>query len=451
MVIALMLETVLEDASTRVVAGAVGLAMFALVWICARWSGSIWSVPGIALLIFALFHGGALPELALGGETSLQINERWIYRREAKSAMWLSLIAMTAFVVGVVLMHGLHRPGKEPTGPPVCGHPTPRGEAGIRIVGSSLVVLAVGQWFIFAQQYGLTPASRYADYLAVASNAPLQLIYIVAGIGLCFVASVPFGRSSMLAVLAFASFAVVGFPIGLRGEVLFPLAAAAPLIAERVRVRSGAIVMGGTILLAVSALVSRARQGEPIGIRDLSPLSGLAELGSSLQVVAHVFQWQDELGVSPVAGASYAAPVLDAFSRYALREPVLPESLNSDYMSTQVAQRVGNIGGSVLGEAQYNFGILGAVVILALWGIALTYLGTRLGASVNGRLFAGVVLFMFMMHVRNSSNSLPTIALLATIAACTAWLTSRILTRADSSSGDSSRRAWYGLKDTAHV
>lgn len=377
---------------------------------------SAWSFPTVSVVVLLIFHLGALPEFLYTETSSLPYVERFIHRQESAAAIWLSLICAIAYALGCVLAAG--NPSKGIARSESSERIRPR----IADIGGVIAGLSALVWLLFAWRSGLGLGSTYQDYLQAARGNPLQLTYYALGLGISL-AAVDLRRNlARLGAMGFALFVLVAFPLGLRGEVLFPCAVVAAVVAtQRSMPRLRVAIPVALLLLSTIAVVSQTRQGETSGV-NVSPISGLSEMGSSLQVVSGAISWHTS-GNEPFAGGkSFIAPISDAFARYVLRQSVIPERQNSDYMSTQVAERIGNVGGSIVGEAYHNFSSLGAVAILFGWGYLLGTLNRLATRHVLWLTAAIVLTFAFQLLVRNSFASTPTILILAGLSVLAAKL-----------------------------
>ena len=70
-------------------------------------------------------------------------------------------------------------------------------------------------------------------------------------------------------------------------------------------------------------------------------------------------------------------------------------------MNVEIADRVGPIGGSMIAEAEHNFGLLGVVIIMGLVGAAAAG-GTSRRRSAWAQVVMGIIGLLALMHVRNS-------------------------------------------------
>lgn len=412
----------------RLLAAVAVVVSVGCLWLVARASTEgVWSIPFVCLLALIIFHLGALPEFLYTDHASLVYIERFIHTPQSAMAAWLSMMTVVAFTLGchlVAMRSGPTRVGRPPRASSL--------RSSVSDVGSIMAILSVIAWMAFALKERLILAS-YAEYLEAKSAYPLQLLYYVLGLGLVL-AMVDYRRwLARSALAAFGIFTIVGFPLGLRGEVLFPLAAGATLVAMQRRMpRPRTLLIAVVVLLIPITVVSQTRQSDHanLGSVSFSPLNGLSELGLTLEVVSTTVDWHHFRGEGYDWGRTYLVPVEDSFKRYVLLRSPRPESTNSAYMSTQISKRAGNIGGSIVGEAHHNFGIPGALAILFLWGGLLS--GLNAAARRRGGLWiagAGWLCFVFLLIVRNSFASVPTVVLVGIAALAAAWVLEQVRRR----------------------
>ena len=377
-----------------------------------RSAESVWSFSSVCFLVMSIFHFGALPEFLFSDRASLSYVDRWIHSPSAVRAAWIAFIGALSFVAGALLV---------PKSPPISKDRSNVVARDSRrhaqaLVGAGVTMIGVLAWLAFFYRSGLGLSANYDEYLRASSTGPLQLIYFALGLGFCWAAIEYRSRPSMVAAFFFLVFAFIGFPIGLRGEVLFPIAAAVAIVAmHRAMPRWWVLAIAAIVALSAAAVVSVTRQGSD-EIPDLArlPLTGLSEMGRSLEVVDATIVWEAG-GQSPYYGMTYVAPMSDAFTRYVLRQPVTDPSSNPNYMSTQVSADRGAIGGSIIAEAYNNFRLPGVVVILGFWGWLIAKTDALARRRSDFLPWAATLTFIFLLLVRNSFAQVPTVLLMAVV------------------------------------
>jgi hypothetical protein len=169
------------------------------------------------------------------------------------------------------------------------------------------------------------------------------------------------------------------------------------------------VIAGGLVaLLFIIAVVRVTREGGVANaggeaIAQASPVVGLLEMGGSLETVALAFEWIDN-GDHLQLGGSYWLPFERAIGRLV---PGIRTDIEYDprAMSEVLTSRAGGLGGSVVGESYYNFGILGASVFF----FPLGYLIGRMDCADTpmSNAFYISILYAFFFQVRNYFTPVP--------------------------------------------
>src|SRR5262249_44061841 len=147
----------------------------------------------------------------------------------------------------------------------------------------------------------------------------LAVVWPVLGCGVVMAVTGQAGWHRYAAILAFGCFALVGMPLGLRSEVMFP--GVVVLIALARCGRAGTPLKARAVRLAALLIIPIVRDLRTTGIGGLSDvelsapgLDGLAEMGASLHPVEKVVRWHAE-GEPYEMGATYWAPFERAAAR----------------------------------------------------------------------------------------------------------------------------------------
>ena len=370
-----------------------------------RADGGIYAPPAAYLAVFGLFHGGLLLTSAVQGWTDLPgADVRWLSGDRAPVAAALAALGMIAFTVGVALVQRLarRRPDRDGGG----GDCVVLGVLGLSVHAAGLAILAA----VVNAGGGLgLLRSGYGAYLAAAQGNAL-LPYGVLALGVGPVMSLAAGgQARRLAWVLFGAYAAVAFPLGLRGEVLFPLVAMLVVEVRRGRRIRPLWTAAGTAF--VMTLVGVVRQTRAKGVGALlevstlaSPLDGVAEMGYSLRPTVVVLGWHDR-GEPFRHGETLLAVPLRAFE--GLLGRAVPAGAYDDRLfNVEIAHRVGPIGGSPVAEAYHNFGVLGVVVFLAMVGVLLASLTRRARSPWDDALLGGL-LVVLLIQVRNDFTPVP--------------------------------------------
>jgi oligosaccharide repeat unit polymerase len=393
------------------------LTLAAVALVIARASGGLWTASSICLVILVVFHIGALPEVVVSGRSSLLTNNTWLFTDLGGEAIWLGLVGIISCCIGIVWLSRAPR-GQTVRPPPQSVDSDNRLAAAVALVGASLVIVAVTGWLMFFLRAGLTWGSSYGAYLDARQQGPVQLIYDAIGVGLGFACIQPRSRLSRVAFFAFAIFAITAFPLGLRGEVLFPLATAAALLSASYRMPGRVLTLVGVvIMLGISGATSVIRVvgfgHRSIALSDFSPTNALAELGGSLRVIRVITHWNLTNGGALLEGRTYFYPIVDSIARYIFQVP-FPEAHQQFFLNRLIAEREGTIGGSIIAESYANFGTAGMIIFMFGVGLLLSRLDS-LQPTAHSLALKATIVFAFMTHVRNSFANVPLVLLVAAV------------------------------------
>lgn len=373
----------------------------------------VWSAAGAYVAVFWCFHFGLVSVLAAELVDSTQLSlwdQAWVFGPFAADAAFVSLCGLAAFVWGASVVRS--RRTVRDTESHAAGDQ--QGVHSFGTAGSLIVLLAIGVWCgVVIMASGLRGfVGAYGEYLQATADfsGPLSLVWL--GLGCGIVLSVT-GRTGWLrntALAAFACFALVALPLGLRGEVMFPSIAALVAAARCGRVlspgRACALVTAFLVLIpAIREVRSTGLQGLPEMVLDLRVFDAFTEMGGSLHPVEKVVRWRAE-GEALDMGASYWAPIERAAARVL---PGMQSSAADDdmrIMNVLVTDRVGAIGFSPVAEAYRNFGAFGVVLVLALLGAALSSID-RIAEPRMAVLVLAAVYVPLLVNVRNSFVSVP--------------------------------------------
>lgn len=390
----------------------------------------VWSVASVYLAVYSVFHFGVAPAVGLGLSYSFDMEQalsQWLHTPAAREALVLSLLGLAACLLGIVVV-----PGTPPAEASFSGN-DPETPRLLLIVGLCLTVCCIAAWFFYA--IGSRGADllfgSYAAFLAATADAPLSLVYYGIGLGMTLLAASPPGAWRRFGIGLFVLWTLFALPLGLRGEVLFPTAAALVIEARRRIPLSGRTLIVLVItLLFVIAFVREVRQAglrgfDPGEIR-VTPVDALVEMGGSLRPVAEVVRWH-ESGDAFLYGASYWAPFERAFYRVIpdLASRRVDASYDERLSNILVQYRVGFIGFSPVAEAYRNGGAVVVVLAMFLVGLTVGWLDC-LPATPEAQAVVGVVFVPLLLQIRNSFTSVPfqvlTGALVVMMILVGAWL-----------------------------
>lgn len=378
----------------------------ALLSISVRAPSGLWSAPSVVLVVIGVFHLGLVPFWITGSDPGLHrlSDVGWYYGPIGALSLGLVSLGVAAFALGAHIVFALYDP--LPVVPQFDGDS--RAAALISSAGAVIVVVAVVLWFSLAIQRGGAGVffGGYLQFREIMSGSLLGVLYQPIGIGVALLVMGRLRGVALLGASAFAAWAVVGFFVGLRGEVLHPLLAALVMLGmRRPLVRPITAAVGSLLLLSLIHLVQQVRvQGissaAAAGV-SVNPLGGLAELGYTLRVVAVSVRWHVVDGEPFAGGTTYTvavARVIEAVLAPASRP--LAE-FDARLFNQLILSREGPIGGSIIGEAYHNGGALAVVIALMVAGGAAAWVCSSTRSPWHAA--AGVaVLIPLMYHVRNA-------------------------------------------------
>lgn len=360
--------------------GAIGLFFAGMLTLARVFPTKAWSPAAIYLLTFGVFHLGLTPYWIIDTMPPTLIRESdaaWFFGELGQRALYIVNVGVVSFVLAAVIVSALVRPTPATlveTAPPRIFTTT----------GSIALLVSITLWLYYSIQVGGVEFYQlpYLTYFELIGETPIPDLFLIIGFALCLVVISP-ERSSLRtsALIVFVAWAAVSFFMGTRGHVLFPLTAAATVIAWRRRMPR--LVSSALILVAVLFLVDTAKQVRQLGIgsgiswAEASPLNGIAELGSTIRVVAYTAQWHDQ-GTDFAYGATYTVWPVRVFERLAGVSAPAPDVRMFNVL---IQTQAGAIGGSAVGEAFHNFGLIGAVLIMMALGTTFAYFSVKGGSS----------------------------------------------------------------------
>lgn len=413
--VALFVQSEVGDPARSILA-IEALVVFAFGFFCLSrcTAAGFWSPASLFLLIVAIFHISLVAHMLTGVDPELPRASDYIWYGGAAGAVALELttLGMAAYTAAVLLRVSVHRARFRPARPEDTDLATR-----FSMIGALLLILSVAAWFWTAiSSVGIAGITgSYQSFLAATGATDIHLTYPLIAVGLGLVVMTSLGAFQKVALTLFAVFGVFGFFLGLRGEVLFPLAVAVSVMAVRRKMPSfGLVAVGALVLLTLINAAKQIRQaglGETsFSLTDATPLAALSELGQTLRVVATVVTWHDFGGEPFRGGDTYTVAVARLSEQLFLSDR---PAVLADFrlFNVEISTRAGNIGGSIIGEAFHNFGAGGVVLVLALAG--LLFAGFSLGNPSPLKLAMYVVIAIPLYnHVRNSFVPvLPSIAI----------------------------------------
>jgi len=283
----------------------------------------------------------------------------------------------------------------------------------LMLIGFLLLNLGIFSWFIIVTSLGGSEVliGSYHNYRYSINGFPIiSFTYFSISLGLPLLASASVSNWQKVGFILFALWALAAVPLGLRGEVLFPLTTTIVIL-----VRKGlriSLLKAMFALVVLLALITGIRQLRMVGIGqisssniDLNPLDSIVELGGTLRPVTEVLIWQ-VTGDDYIYGASYWAPIERGIQRLFLLSERASDISDDRLMNVLVQKRVGPIGFSPIAEAYRNFGTIGVAVVMFLIGLLLGWMELWPIVQFRNALLAAIYIPL-LIHVRNAFTSVP--------------------------------------------
>lgn len=396
-----------------------------LLWIAAtavliaRDRRRIWSPTVMFFSVFAVFHFGLALVVWSGGQTQ---DVAWFTDAAVPTAFIVVAWGAIGLLFGMLLPDAVRMvrehlarngPGSRTTLSEAVALPQPETQAVLLPrVGTALVVLSVLAWaaIVLPRVGGRLWGVSYGDFLLATDDTALPWVYFWLALGFAMSVLPGSRTATRWSVAVFGLWALIALPIGLRGEVMFPAAAACMIASHRLRrvgVVPALVVM--LIVLSLAALFKEVRKqgwsGVEWSVQTVNPASAVKELGQSLRPTVEVIRWV-EGGDKPLAGGSYWAPIERGFLRLF---PIQVRDAGDDdarLLNVRVQQRVGPIGFSPVAEAYYNWGVIGVVLVHLVIGWLVATLAVDPPTLLRQAMMS-VILVPLLIHIRNSFAAFP--------------------------------------------
>jgi len=377
------------------------------------------SFSGTYLGVFIIFHFGLAFAYMVGYDIVAARPTHWYYdwffSPETKKALVLSAEASIAFAAGVCFStlfrdYQKIRAMNESFIKPLISET----DFDYNVLGFFLTTFSIMVWFIIVIKYGglATLVSPYMEFLDTTKELPLKFTYYGVGLGMAVSGVGPGTTWRRFCFAVFILWALISFPLGLRGEVLFPLAGAvvvtslrAPVIRLRWLIVSVIVLL---FIISAARIVRVSGLGGELtstSISSTNPMDALAELGGSLRPVTETVRWANE-GESPLYGTSYWAPFERMFQRAVPLWNRVPSIEDQRLLNVLVQHRVGAIGYSPVAEAYFNFRHVGPIIIFFLLGAALGRID-RLRGNIANQLQAAIIIVPLLFNIRNAFSQVP--------------------------------------------
>jgi len=373
------------------------------------WSSAL----AVYAVIFWIFHFGLVAVFGLGlvveGDLT-PAQSRWFLRADGRMAAVIALSGFLALLgAGLAASSRPARLASRSLPAPIAHQAGRLGD----LLGALLVIGCILTWFtLIGTSFGLgTLVGSYMTYRDAEEQVGgiIAMLWFALGFGIVLLATAQTTMLTRAANSVFALFALIALPLGMRGEVLFPLAAGLVARGTAGRAPSRRVVLSAVAILLV--LIPTLKQIRSVGLASIgarqevsSPWEAFIELGGSLQPVQKMVAWRVE-GDRPTHGSTYLAPLERLLPYFIPGTPRLTAAEDPRLMNSVMQSTVGEIGFSPIAESFWNFGAIGVVMAMGLVGIVTSSIDRLRGTA--GRFATAVVMVPLLINVRNSFTPLP--------------------------------------------
>ena len=268
----------------------------------------------------------------------------------------------------------------------------------IFILYLSLVLL----WIFFVRF--ISGVSNYTLYAEGNASSNILNAFFVYGnnlIGFLFVLlclNKKYAKNSLITMFFWAIFAL---PIGLRGEVFFPIVMSIPFLINNNIIRLNIFKLTSMVIIILTGLsaIFIYRHGEAVEGTEINPLATIIEMGGSLRPVYESIKWIEGKELNFFYGETYWAPIERVITKIIPYIDRLPANEDMRLMNVVILNKAGPYGFSIIGESFINFSYLGTVFIGLICGLFLK--SFDLSTSKNNFLILALVFALFF-HIRQS-------------------------------------------------
>lgn len=389
------------------------IMFFSILYLLLTSKNTVSRIYNIYVFVYCIFHFGLIFINGFGLKTSPGFNEyisKWFFSYYGNYSVVLVTIGLASLVAGILFMNtfGSDNLKREKKPEKFCNQ-----NEVLTIAGFLLVAVPVLAWFFIVLSHGgikLLTGSYESFLKTTADYLSGWFFYFPIGWGLIILTVASASKLRRFGFAFFVLFAMVALPLGLRGEILFPIfssLAVAGMKGMHLNLKK-TLILGFCLLCAITAL----RQIRHVGINavtmselTVTPVDSLAEMGSSIRPVVEVVSWSGS-GEDYIYGQSYWAPI-DRILVYFVPGWTRPPAQEDDrLLNLLVQERVGPIGFSPVAEAYRNFGKIGVVIIMFLTGLLLARINLLPPTQTN-QLIAGFIFFPLLVQVRNAFVFVP--------------------------------------------
>lgn len=402
---------------------AVGLMVYFV--LCRQNRQGAWSTASMAFLVLFLFHAGLFVEISVSGSLreTFDFHSEWMVPPIAQQVIAIVIVAFLSFLVGASLPAALTSRGVFV--PRVArANVSDQDDLAYRTVaartGALLVVAGVVFWFYenVSEDGWLFFTLGYRNFFASSRELDTSVTVLPILLGLGLVAQRVRIASSGIALVFFAVYATVSLLVGARIYPMSGLVILLVVLGLRRKMPSSWWLLGGVVAALAAVSVIRSFRNDGLAAARgtallVDPTAALAELGSTVKVVAVSYQWHDVGNESYALGLTFLNPLIRGFNTLFGR-PNVEGSADPGSFVNVIASREGQIGGSIVAEAHHNWGLIGVIFTVGVWAFALSAASHMAKSSLSMSVTA-LILVLFLIQVRGFFGPIPALAIVGTL------------------------------------
>lgn len=375
-------------------------------------SAGLSSAASLYVALFSLFHFSLFGVVAFLGPERLGVEYQyllgWLGGAVAFYAAGLAAMGLVGFTTAALVVLSVGNTNHGPSFRAENWDQTLLERLGARGLALQFLGLGLWAWQLIVSGGFSALSLTYGQFLSSATGLASWGSWMV---GLGFALS-PFGkvRVQRVAIVSFTIFALILFPLGLRGTVLFPLAAwLASRSAANRKTPTLLVAAGGAALMVVSAGVRAVRDGnaavaKPTGVVG-SLIDAFSELGGSIFPTVLTIRWR-EAGLPADHFTSFAIVLIRQWELLVVGHR-LPGDQDMRIFNVEITNRAGPYGGSPIAEGYHALGLPGVLITMVILGSVVGLSMRRQEVSVAWLGYSAAIMLPLFVNVRNSFAQVP--------------------------------------------
>lgn len=255
-----------------------------------------------------------------------------------------------------------------------------------------IVVKIVANVSTYSEYSHVNNSSLFLNFVFVYGNSLIGMLYVLVS------SNRKYSKKALYFLLLWGIFAL---PIGLRGEVIFPLMIGITFLVSQKIIKfyfAKAFILCGLVLTVLSAIFVY-RHGEAVEGAEVNPLATLIEMGSSLRPLNESVKWIYNNEVYLFYGETYWAPFERLITKFIPYVDRMPASEDMRLMNVLIFEKAGPYGFSIIAEAFMNLSFLGCFIIGMVSGLFLKFFDAQ---KENTNFIFLCLIFALFFHIRQS-------------------------------------------------